>query len=123
MSCRLQLKPWNPLALSAAGTWPCRAVSGLSLGPQVALGTVSGMGWAAFEPPPPPQPHKTIEETATRPNVANLRYQSALNRTLMIPPSSNNFSDATVAWCFPVACRLWAHTSDRNVSNRTNNIV
>src|ERR1700730_10580358 len=101
MSCRLQLKPWNPLALSAAGTWPCRAVSGLSLGPQAALGTVRGTAWPAFEPPPPPQPHKTIEETANRPNVANLRYQSALNRTPMIPPSSNILATLQSLDAFP----------------------
>src|SRR5262245_39526159 len=60
-SSRLQLNPLKPVARSEAGTCPCKAVSGWSPGPQVALGTVSGIESSPC-PLPSPLPLARSEE-------------------------------------------------------------
>src|SRR6266404_782109 len=71
---RLQLKPLKPAARIAAGTWPWRAVSGLSCGPQTALGTVSGID-PSLSLRPLSAPSSAIEEKNTAPTLSDVPTQ------------------------------------------------
>src|SRR5882762_3440884 len=75
ISSRLQLNPLKPAARSAAGTWPCSAVSGLSCGPHTAFGTVTGMGLLSESFLPPSAPTKTIDEKNTAPIFSDVPTQ------------------------------------------------